>query len=81
MKNQNTHALLLALVGGYVLYIAYMLLEKLLAGTEEMPQVAAIVAIAVFALGGIAVLLYAWKVWKDAKKSDDTTPDDEVKMK
>lgn len=70
MKNKNTHAMLLALVGGYILYIAYHLLENLLSGVNDMPQGAAIAAIAVFAAGGIAVLLYAWKCWKDAKAEE-----------
>ena len=57
MKNKNTHAMLLTLVGGYILYIAYHLLENLLAGADDMPQGAAIAAIAVFAVAGIAVRL------------------------
>lgn len=81
MKNQNTHAMLLALVGGYVLYIAWQLLDGLLAGKDEMPQAAAIAAIAVFTVGGIGVLCYAWKLWKDAKKQDEKEPEDESALK
>ena len=80
-KNQNTHAMLLALVGGYVLYIAWQLLDGLLAGRDEMPQAAAIAAIAVFTVGGIGVLCSAWKLWKDAKKQDEKEPEDESALK
>ena len=80
MKNQNTHALLLGLVGGYILYIAYQLLEGLLSGANDMPPAAAIAAIAVFALGGAGVLLYALKVWKDAKKAQDNPTEDPEKL-
>lgn len=80
MKNQNTHALLLALVGGYVLYIAYQLLDGLLSGKGDMPQAAAIAAIAVFALGGAGVLLYALKVWRDAGKKEEEPADDPDKL-
>lgn len=73
MKNQGTHAMLLALVGGYILYIAWHLLENLLAGTEDIQPVAAVAAIVVFALGGAGVLLYAWKIWQSAKDKDDET--------
>ena len=31
----------------------------------------AIAAIAVFALAGIAVLIYAWRTWQSTKKKDD----------
>ena len=68
MKNKNTHAMLLTLVGGYILYIAYHLLENLLSGVNDMPQGAAVAAIVVFAVAGIAVLLYAWRCWKEAKE-------------
>ncbi len=81
MKNQNTHAMLLALVGGYVLYIAWQLLDGLLAGRNEMPQAAAIAAIVVFTLGGMGVLVYAWKTWQDAKKQEDKEPEDETTLK
>jgi len=64
VKNQSTHALLLALVGGYILYIAWHLLQ-------DIPQAVAIAAIAVFALAGIAVLIYAWRTWQSTKKKDD----------
>ena len=71
MKNQSTHALLLALVGGYILYIAWHLLDNLLSGMQDIPQAAAIAAITVFALAGIAVLIYAWRTWQSTKKKDD----------
>lgn len=71
MKNQGTHAMLLALVGGYILYIAWHLLENLLSGKQDIPQAVAIAAIAVFALAGIAVLVYAWKTWQSTKKKAD----------
>ena len=71
MKNQSTHALLLALVGGYILYIAWHLLDNLLFGMQDIPQAVAIAAIAVFALAGIAVLIYAWRTWQSTKKKDD----------
>lgn len=77
MKNKNTHAMLLTLVGGYILYIAYHLLENLLAGADDMPQGAAIAAIAVFAVAGIAVLLYAWKCWKEAKAEEKNAQNEE----
>lgn len=77
MKNKNTHAMLLMLVGGYILYIAYHLLENLLSGADDMPLSAAIAAIAVFAVGGIAVLVYAWKCWKEAKKEEKNGQNEE----
>ena len=51
--------MLLALVGGYLLYLAYQLFEKYRTGTKEMPDVVFILAIIVFLLGGIGIFCYA----------------------
>lgn len=80
-KNPQTHALLLTLVGGYVLYIAYHLFENLQSGSGDMPVPAAIAAIAVFAAAGVGVLLYAYKVYRSAPKDDDPADDDPNKLK
>ena len=77
MKNKNTHAMLLTLVGGYILYIAYHLLENLLSGVNDMPRGAAIAAMIFFAAAGIAVLLYAWKCWREAKKEEQKEQENE----
>ena len=85
MKNKNTHAILLTLVGGYILYIAYLLLEKHLSGTNEMAPALAIAFVAFFALGGAAVLVYAWRCWKEAKEEEknpqNEADDDEDSLK
>lgn len=75
MKNYNTHSILLALVGGYMLNIAYELISRMLSGSEDMSPAAAIAFGALFALAGIAVLLYAWKVWKDGKTREKQSKD------
>lgn len=67
MKNHNTHSALLALVGGYMLYIAYELISRMRSGSDEMSPAAAILFGALFAAAGVAVILYAWKVWKNGK--------------
>ena len=77
-KNAQTHALLLALVGGYVLYIAYHLFENLQAGAGDMPLPAAITAIALFGLGGIAVLLYALHIYRQSREDDQRHDDDQT---
>ena len=76
-KNARTHATLLALVGGYVLYIAWHLLDNLRSGAEDISPKAAIAAIAFFAVAGIAVLVYAWRVWRHAPKDGEDSPGDE----
>lgn len=77
MKNKNTHSMLLTLVGGYVLYIAYHLFENLRSGAEDMPRGVAIAAIAVFAVAGLAVIAYAWKLWRESKREEKQAREDE----
>jgi len=68
MKNQSIHAMLLALVGGYMLFIAWHLVENVQSGSRDMPLWAAIAAIAVFALAGVGVLVYAFLIWRKAEQ-------------
>ena len=81
MKKQNLHASLLALVGGYLFFTAWNLWEGLSAGTEEMPAWSSILFIALFTLGGIGVLAYAYLTWKKAEKDGKDGDDgpDEIK--
>ncbi len=64
MKNEQIHATLLALVGGYLLYLAWQLFDKFRTGTQEMPDAAFILSILVFTAGGIGVLVWAFSIWR-----------------
>ena len=71
MKNDNVHSMLLLLVGGYLLYIAYHLFENLQSGSQDMSRTAFILLIALFALVGCGVLAYAYVIWRNGKKKKD----------
>ena len=64
MKDDRIHSILLALVGGYMLYSAYHLLENMRGGKDDMSPALFAVLIAAFALAGIAILIYAWFIWR-----------------
>ena len=68
--NSGVHATLLAVVGGYILYLAWMLFEKYRDNTGEMPPILNIIAIVVFALGGFGTLFYAWNTYRKGKKEN-----------
>lgn len=81
-KDNKTHAMLLALVGVYVLYIAYRLFSGLRSGEGDITGFLAIALIAFFALAGIGIFLYAWRVWKtkpDETQKRDDGADQELK--
>ena len=65
MKIQNRNrATLLAVAGGYVLYLAYEMVRDQLNGSSSMALWVCILATAFFGIAGIAVLIYAWKVFR-----------------
>lgn len=80
MRNEKLHATLLALAGGYLLYLAYQLLQSYLAGSQDMSRALFILCIALFAVAGAGVLLYALRTWLRDKQaagredSDDPSP-------
>ena len=76
--NQNTgRSSLMAIAGGYVLYLAYELLKSLIDNERTtMPRVVQILAIIFFAAAGISLLVFAWKIWKKGREDQDQNPVD-----
>jgi len=72
--DKRNRALLLALAGGYILYLAYSLLKDLLAGADGMPKFVFIGAIVLFAVSGIAILVFAWRIYRSRNEEE---PEDE----
>lgn len=74
--NQSTgRASLLGIVGGYLIYMAYELLKNLIDNVPTtMPRFVQILFIILFAGIGIALLVYAWKVWKKGREDQDKNP-------
>ena len=75
--NPNVHAALLVAVGGYILYLAWMLFEKYRDGTGEMRPVLNVIAIIVLALGGLGTLFYGWTVYRTGKETETDGKDKE----
>ena len=72
MKNEKIHSMLLGLVGGYLLYLAWDLYEKYRDKAGEMAPALNIVFIIIFALGGLGTLYYAWVIYrKDRKETEE----------
>ena len=74
MKGKYTpdvHSVLLAAVGGYLLYIAWQLFDKYRNQAGEMPPALNILAVIVMTLGGLGTLYYAWTVYRQARKKED----------
>ena len=74
--NQNTgRASIFAVVGGYLIYMAYEMLKNMIDQVPTtMPRIVQILFIILFTGIGIALLFFAWKVWKKGKEDPDKNP-------
>lgn len=78
--NPSTHATLLAVVGGYLIYIAYQLMTGMDESAGAMSLPVAIFFTVFFAVAGLAVIVYAVRLWKQAQKEKETLPDENAEL-
>jgi len=77
MKQSTNRSLLYGLVGGYLLYLAYELLQNRIKNVPStMAPWLAILFIILFTGIGITLLVYAWKIWKQGREDQDQNPVD-----
>lgn len=71
----TTHATLLVVIGGYLVYMAYQMIRDTLGGISSMSLTTTIILAGLMALAGLAVVGYgAWMALKaiKAKKNEKT---------
>ena len=77
MRQSTNRSLLYGLVGGYLLYLAYELLQNRINNVPTtMAPWLAILFIILFTGIGITLLVYAWKIWKQGREDQDQNPVD-----
>ena len=76
--NPNTgRSSIFAIVGAYLIYLAYGILKDMIDRVPTtMPPFVQILVIVSFTGIGIALLVFAWKVWKKGKEDSDRNPVD-----
>ncbi|MBR2287760.1 MAG: hypothetical protein IJ865_05905 [Clostridia bacterium] len=77
MNSGKSRATLLGIVGVYVIYLAYQLSEGRAETDTTMSPGARYAFIALFVLCGIAVLVYALRVWKRSGEEEQQQDDGE----
>ena len=66
-----------AVVGAYLIYLAYGLLKDMINKVPtSMSQIVQILFIVFFTGVGITLLFFAWKVWKKGREDQDSNPVD-----
>ncbi len=77
MNNSMGRSSLYAIVGAYLIYMAYELLKGLIDEVPTtMPRAVQILVMVLFTGIGIALLVFAWKVWKKGREDQDQNPVD-----
>ena len=76
--NPNTgRSSIFAVVGAYLIYMAYGMLKDLIDKVPTtMPQIVQILFIILFTGIGITLLVFAWKVWRKGREDQDKSPVD-----
>ncbi len=76
--NPNTgRSSIFAVVGGYLIYMAYEMLRDLINHVPTtMPQFLQILVIVLFTGIGITLIIFAWKFWKKGREDQDKNPVD-----
>ena len=75
MNNSTGRSSLFAIVGGYLIYMAYELLKNLIDDIPTtMSRFVQILFIVLFTGIGITLIVFAWKVWKKGKEDQDKNP-------
>ncbi len=83
MENRN-RAMLLAVVGTYVIYLAYQMMRDQLDGKSSMAMWLCILAVVFFGIAGITVLILAWKISRKKDEEEEEqkeTPEDGKALK
>ena len=82
MKIQNRNrAMLMALVGGYVIYLAYEIMRDGLAGNTSMAMWVCILSTVLLGSAGIVVLVLAWKIYRTKDPDEEERTEDPNALK
>ncbi|MCC8075663.1 MAG: hypothetical protein LIO95_06970 [Clostridiales bacterium] len=80
----GTHSALLALVGAYILYMAWQMLQNAKNGTTSMSMTQTLVLAGVMALAAVGIFTYAGYLfyisWKAFEKEKLGNPDEEEEV-
>lgn len=70
-KGNGTHASLVCLVGAYILYMGYRMIQNTRTGQSDMSMTMTLVLAGIMALIGLAVVIYGVLIWYGIWKRSD----------
>lgn len=77
-QNNGTHATLIAVIGGYLVYLAYQMVRDTLSGASSMSMTTTVILAGAMALCGLAVVAYGFRLWRKGEKAKKEAAEEEV---
>lgn len=81
-RGNATHATMLAVVGGYLMYMAWQMVQNTLSGNSTMSMTTTVILAAIMALLGLGAISYGIFMWyrgvKADKKNAGQSPEEEA---
>lgn len=78
MNRGKNRSYLMGVVGGYVLYLAWQLFRDRNDPDTTMALWLRILFMVFFAIAGIGLMIYAWRIWKIADKEEREGKEEEL---
>jgi len=75
-QNNSTHATLLAVIGGYLIYMAYEMVQNTLTGKSTMSMTTTVIAALIMALAGLGTIAYGVYTWRAGSKQQEAPSED-----
>lgn len=63
-QNDTAHATMIAVIGGYLVYLAYQMVRDTLSGASSMSMTTTVILAGVMALCGLAVIACGFRMWR-----------------
>lgn len=77
-RNNSAHATMIAVIGGYLIYLAYQMVRDTLSGASSMSMTTTVILAGIMALCGLGVIAYGIWVWRRGVKASQQTKEEEA---
>lgn len=68
-RNNSAQATMMAVIGGYLVYLAYEMVRDTISGVSSMSMTTTVILAGIMALCGLIVLAYGIRSWRKAEQA------------
>ena len=77
-QGNTTRVSLLAVVGGYLIYMAWQMVRDTISGASEMSMTTTLILAGLMALGGLGTIAYAIRVWRSGNQGTEEDGEEDL---